>query len=287
MNCESIEVESNALNKASKVNMTGLASLESIDIGNASCGSLTEVIVGSTVFSLLSNVTIGSNSLNSITSLPSSLTSSITSLDIGSDSLLALTTFSLTSLHSLSIGSNSLVSVTELELDESSELESASVGEGSLSGVESLVLGNSTSQSRRLADWRWRKQGMKPFGLHPNDHGYSFSMNKKSVLRNVKKIEVRENCFHTISRFELVKLHRLETIVIGPNSIIGDVSIESYFIIRDCPKLTILHIGDGSFVDYKEIQLHNLTLLYSLYIGTHAFKYVPSFSLIGIVDFPH
>ena len=207
------------MENATSLDLSGMESLKSIEIGDGSYPALTEIIVGSTEFNQLTNVTIGSNSLNSLTSLPSSLTSSLTSLDVGSNSLRGLGTFSLTSLHSLSVGSNSLTSVRELELDESSELESSSIDDGSFSGVETLILGNSTSQSRRLRDHGSRGHGWKPFGLEPHESGYSFSLDNKSVLRNVKKIDVRDNGFHDIHHFKLIGLVRLEVVVIGRNSI--------------------------------------------------------------------
>ena len=262
MNCESIEVESNAGATASSVDMTGLASLESIDIGDDSCNSLTEVIVGSTVFSLLSNVTIGSNSLNTITAFPPSLTASI---------------------RSLNIGSNSLISVKELSVDESSELESVSIGEGSLSGVDTLVLNNITSQSRRLSDWRSRTgyYGLSAFGLSFYGTGYTFSLNSMSVLRNVKKIEVRENAFHNINRFEVNGLSKLESIVIGRNSIHGREG-EGAFIIEGCSSIHTISMGEDTFVQYQSLGLKNCDNLREFRRGKKTFASVRSIEMRAI-----
>ena len=229
-------------------------------------------------FDQLISFRVGSNSLNGLIIIPIFSIRTLHTIIIDSSSLMKVTVFPLqywTVLHTLIIGSNSLISVKQLELIGLNELTIVSIDSSSLSGMESLIIGNVNVIILQF------------FGFTPYESGYSFNLNATSILHNVKYIEVKENTTILIYRFVIIGLTRLETIMIGSNSIIGDVSIESYFIIRDCPKLTILHIGDGSFVDYKEIQLHNLTLLHSLYIGAHAFKYVPSFSLIGIVDFPH
>ena len=285
-NCESIEVESNAMKRATGVYLSGMESLESMDIGSASCSSLTDVIVGSTVFSFFTNVTIGANSLNSLTSLPSSLTSSLTSLDIGSNSLRGLGTFSLTSLHSLSVGSNSLTSVRELELDESSELESSSIDDGSFSGVETLILGNSTSQSRRLRDHRSRGHGWKPFGLEPHESGYSFHLDKKSLLRNVKKIDVRDNGFHDIHHFRLVGLVRLEVVVIGRNSIHGREG-QGAFVIESCTSIHTVSIGEGSFTHYHSLSLKHCGHLKEFRRDKKSFPSLRSIEMrsIGLVSF--
>ena len=285
-NCESIEVESNAMKRATRVDLSGMESLERMDIGSASCSSLTDVIVGSTVFSFFTNVTIGANSLNSLTSLPSSLTSSIIHLDVGSNSLRGLGTFSLTSLHSLSVGSNSLTSVRELELDESSELESSSIDDGSFSGVETLILGNSTSQLRRLRDHRSRGHGWKPFGLEPHESGYSFHLDKKSLLRNVKKIDVRDNGFHDIHHFRLVGLVRLEVVVIGRNSIHGREG-QGAFVIESCTSIHKVSIGEGSFTHYHSLSLKHCGHLREFRRDKKSFPSLRSIEMrsIGLVSF--
>ena len=274
------------MKRATRVDLSGMESLERMDIGSASCSSLTDVIVGSTVFSFFTNVTIGANSLNSLTSLPSSLTSSLTSLDVGSNSLRGLGTFSLTSLHSLTVGSNSLTSVRELELDESSELESSSIDDGSFSGVETLILGNSTSQSRRLRDHRSRGHGWKPFGLEPHESGYSFNLDKKSVLRNVKKIDVRDNGFHDIHHFRLVGLVRLEVVVIGRNSIHGREG-QGAFVIESCTSIHTVSIGEGSFTHYHSLSLKHCGHLKEFRRDKMSFPSLRSIEMrsIGLVSF--
>ena len=274
------------MKRATGVDLSGMESLERMDIGSASCSSLTDVIVGSTVFSFFTNVTIGANSLNSLTSLPSSLTSSIIHLDVGSNSLRGLDTFSLTSLHSLTVGSNSLTSVRELELDESSELEYSSIDDGSFSGVETLILGNSTSQSRRLRDHRSRGHGWKPFGLEPHESGYSFHLDKKSLLRNVKKIDVRDNGFHDIHHFRLVGLVRLEVVVIGRNSIHGREG-QGAFVIESCTSIHTVSIGEGSFTHYHSLSLKHCGHLSEFRRDKKSFPSLRSIEMrsIGLVSF--
>ena len=250
-------VGSNAMERATVLDLSGMESLESIEIGDGSYPSLTEIIVGSTVFSHLTNVTIGSNSLNSLTSIPI-----------------------FPSLRSLTIGSNSLTSVKELVLDESMQLEFVSIGEGSLSGVETIVFGNS-GESRRLDDsGMTRYSGLSAFGLHSDGSGYIFSLNNVSVLRNVKKILVKEKSFNNVHRFEVTGLMKLESIVVEANSIRGEGE-RSAFIVEECSSLQTVVIGEGSFREYGMVVMNENVKLRRVEFGAWSFNSVWSVELSG------
>ena len=256
-NCESIVIGSNAMENATSLDLSGMESLKSIEIGDDSYPALTEIIVGSTEFSQLTNVTIGSNSLNSLTSLPF-----------------------FPSLRSVTIGDNSLTSVKQLVISESLQLDDVTIGEGSLSGVEDLVLGNA-GRRRRLADsGMTRYSGMSAFGLHSDGSGYIFSMNNRSVLRNVKKIEVKENSFNNVHRFEVSGLIKLERIVIGPNSICGEGET-SAFMVEECPSLQTVTIGDGSLREYGIVVMRENANLTRVELGAWSFNKAWSVELRG------
>ena len=256
-NCESIVIGSNAMENATSLDLSGMESLKSIEIGDGSYPALTEIIVGSTEFSQLTNVTIGSNSLNSLTSLPF-----------------------FPSLRSVTIGDNSLTSVKQLVISESLQLDDVTIGEGSLSGVEDLVLGNA-GRRRRLADsGMTRYSGMSAFGLHSDGSGYIFSMNNRSVLRNVKKIEVKENSYNNVHRFEVSGLSKLERIVVGPNSICGEGET-SAFIVEECPSLQSVTIGDGSLREYGMVVMRENANLTRVELGAWSFNKAWSVELRG------
>ena len=256
-NCESIMIGSNAMENATSLDLSGMESLKSIEIGDGSYPALTEIIVGSTEFSQLTNVTIGSNSLNSLTSLPF-----------------------FPSLRSVTIGANSLTSVKQLVISEPSQLDDVTIGDGSLSGVEDLVLGNA-GRRRRLADsGMTRYSGMSAFGLHSDGSGYIFSMNNRSVLRNVKKIEVKENSYNNVHRFEVTGLIKLERIVIGPNSILGEGET-SAFMVEECPSLQTVTIGDGSLREYGMVVMRENANLTRVELGAWSFNKAWSVELSG------
>ncbi|KAK8816582.1 hypothetical protein WA538_002443 [Blastocystis sp. DL] len=247
-NCESIVIGSNAMENATSLDLSGMESLKSIEIGDDSYPSLTEIIVGLTEFSQLTNVTIGSNSLNSLTSLPF-----------------------FPSLRSVTIGANSLTSVKQLVISEPSQLDDVTIGEGSLSGVEDLVLGNA-GRRRRLADsGMTRYSGMSAFGLHSDGSGYIFSMNNRSVLRNVKKIEVKENSYNNVHRFEVIGLIKLERIVVEANSICGEGET-SAFMVEECPSLQTVTIGDGSLREYGIVVMRENANLTRVELGAWSFN---------------
>ena len=250
-------IGSNAMENATSLDLSGMESLKSIEIGDGSYPALTEIIVGSTEFSQLTNVTIGSNSLNSLTSLPF-----------------------FPSLRSVIIGANSLTSVKQLVISESLQLEDVIIGKGSLSGVEDLVFGNA-DRRRRLADsGMTRYSGMSAFGLHSDGSGYIFSMNNRSVLRNVKKIEVKENSYNNVHRFEVTGLIKLERIVIGPNSICGEGET-SAFMVEECPSLQTVTIGDGSLREYGMVVMRENANLTRVELGAWSFNKAWSVELRG------
>ena len=256
-NCESIVIGSNAMKNATSLDLSGMESLKSIEIGDGSYPALTEIIVGSTEFSQLTNVTIGSNSLNSLTLLPF-----------------------FPSLRSVTIGANSLTSVKQLVISESLQLDDVTIGEGSLSGVEDLVLGNA-GRRRRLADsGMTRYSGMSAFGLHSDGSGYIFSMNNGSVLRNVKKIEVKENSFNNVHRFEVTGLSKLERIVIEANSVLGEGE-GSAFIVEECPSLQTVTIGEGSLREYGMVVMRENANLTRVELGAWSFNKARSVELSG------
>ena len=158
------------------------------------------------------------------------------------------------------------------------KLQSPSIGEGSLSGVESLVLSKST-QSRRLNDMI-PYSGLSAFGLYSYGSGYSFSLNNMNVLRNVKRIEVKENSFSSINRFELNGLNGLESIVVRSNSIRGEGD-NSVFIVEECSSLQTLVVEDGSCGEYGMISIKQNERMTRVELGAWSFNKAYSAEFAG------
>ena len=271
--CESIEIESNAMNGVNQLDMSKLVSLKSLSIGENSCGKVNEVIVEDTIYNELTSVTIGSNSLNSLEILIGDAFPSLTSVNIGSNSLNSLTSLptstnrirsivigssslnkipefplkEMSSLRSMKVGSNSFGSLREMELSGMNQLSRLEVMEGSFSGVSSL----------RVLESNWRV--LSGFGFHEDSIGYGLLMNGESPIRNVKNVLFEANLTVNAYRFEIDGMERLESIQVEANSFDGGGEMESLFRVENCPSLRSVLIYQNNFVNYKTIRFVNLT----------------------------
>lgn len=271
--CESIEIESNAMNGISQLDMSKLVSLKSLSIGENSCGKVNEVIVEDTIYNELTSVTIGSNSLNSLEILIGDAFPSLTSVNIGSNSLNSLTSLptstntirsivigssslnkipefplkEMKSLRSMKVGSNSFGSLREMELSGMNQLSRLEVMEGSFSGVSSL----------RVLESNWRV--LSGFGFHEDSIGYGLLMNGESPIRNVKNVLFGANLTVNAYRFEIDGMERLESIQVEGNSFDGGGEMESLFRVENCPSLRSVLIYQNNFMNYKTIRFVNLT----------------------------
>ena len=100
------------------------------------------------------------------------------------------------------------------------------------------------------------------------------------MLRNVKKIEVKENSFNNVHRFEVTGLIKLERIVIGPNSICGEGET-SAFMVEECPSLQTVTIGDGSLREYGIVVMRENANLTRVELGAWSFNKAWSVELRG------
>ena len=101
---------------------------------------------------------------------------------------------------------------------------------------------------------------------------------------NLESIEIGNNCFGSIQRFEIEGLNRLQSLKIGDNSFTQVKSIDilkdfsssiskcrnesKSFHILNCESLKVIEIGCRSFYDFGgEFELRNLDNLESIKIG--------------------
>ena len=271
--CESIEIESNAMNGVSQLDMSKLVSLKSLSIGENSCGKVNEVIVEDTIYNELTSVTIGSNSLNSLEILIGDAFPSLTSVNIGSNSLNSLTSLptSTNRIRSIVIGSSSLNKIPEFPLKEMSSLRSMKVGSNSFGSLREMELSGMNQLSRlevmegsfngvsslRVGESNWRV--LSGFGFHEDSIGYGLLMNGESPIRNVKNVLFKANLTVNAYRFEIDGMERLESIQVEGNSFDGGGEMESLFRVENCPSLRSVLIYQNNFVNYKTIRFVNLT----------------------------
>ena len=93
-------------------------------------------------------------------------------------------------------------------------------------------------------------------------------------LKELKSIEIGDDCFGSVKTFKIDRLNRLKTIKIGKNSFTqkrnswGDDELKSFHILN-CESLESIQIGQYSFSDFAgEFELKNLPQLQSIQIGT-------------------
>ena len=122
-------------------------------------------------------------------------------------------------------------------------------------------------------------------------------------FENLKSIEIGNDCFGSIQRFEIEGLNRLQSLKIGDNSFTQVKSIDfendldgsiskcrnesKSFHILNCESLKMIEIGECSFADFGgEFELRNLDNLESIKIGEIGYRsmnfYWSSFNIRGI-----
>ena len=104
------------------------------------------------------------------------------------------------------------------------------------------------------------------------------------------RVMIGSNCFGTVREFELNGLKELESVVIGQKSftyaktdsaVSSSKRTDGSYRILNCPKLTLIQVGDYSFSDYyQSFELHNLPSLQSISIDQkNCFYWTASVSL--------
>ena len=131
------------------------------------------------------------------------------------------------------------------------------------------------------------------------------NMNELNLNRfvNLESIEIGNDCFGSIQRFQIEGLNRLQSLKIGKNSFTqvkyndfendwdGSISKcrneSKSFHILNCKSLKVIEIGQCSFADFGgEFELRNLENLESIKIGEIGYRsmnfYWSSFNIRGI-----
>ena len=116
-----------------------------------------------------------------------------------------------------------------------------------------------------------------------------FDFSRFSLLES---IEIGDDCFGSVSTFQIDGLNQLKTIKIGKNSFTqrkngGGNDASKSFHILNCESLESIQIGEYSFSDFAgEFELKNLPQLQSIQIGiigSNSFNfYYSSFEIGGI-----
>ena len=110
-----------------------------------------------------------------------------------------------------------------------------------------------------------------------------------SEFKELKRIEIGNECFQNVREFVVDGLESLESVKIGGNCFrifyCDEEEVEErddgVCRITNCPNLRQLEIGDYSFVDFKSFELSNLNSIQSIKFGDSCFVFAEEFSLKG------
>ena len=106
-----------------------------------------------------------------------------------------------------------------------------------------------------------------------------------SEFKQLKKIDIGNECFKNVREFVLDGLEKLESVKIGRKCFrISNKEERDDGLLRitNCSNLTQLEIGSGSFKDFKQFELSNVNSLQSITFGEDCFKNVHEFVLDGL-----
>lgn len=297
VNCEAIKIESEALTSVKGIGISRMTGLKEMIVGDGSCSSLSEVDVKESRFDQLNSIQIGSNAMNELTMVPFTAFNNLTAIVIGSSSLNRLSLLTLASavslqsltigssslqklnrfrisdylnLQLLRIGSNSLTSVKELKLSGLWNLGRLEIGEGGLSGVERVVLEDAN------------RGVLSAFGLNSCFSDNCLTIGKSLVLKNMKQLEVGENCYPNVDLVTIDGVEGLESLVIGAQSFNGTEIAESALQVTDCSSLKWIELGSGSFLNCKRLELKELKSLESFSFDSSSLVELERMELVNI-----
>ena len=106
-------------------------------------------------------------------------------------------------------------------------------------------------------------------------HSHDLSVFDIDCLKGIERLEIGNDCFEKVNRFEIDGLNELETIIIGQNSFFldddDDTREGSSCLIMNCDQLIQIHIRFESFEYYESLELKNLPSLISIQLNYGVF----------------
>lgn len=152
--------------------------------------------------------------------------------------------------------------------------------------------GRSSKQIARSVDSLNANPGeIEELILDSNSHYNSSSLLFSAVCSSLKRIVMGDNCFVDAEVFSIDGLAELESIVVGSccftsAKVKTDVSFtkdaNGDLMVKNCPRLLSISIGNFSFSAYRSFVLKELPSLQTLEMGGYCFYRAPKFSLIGL-----
>ena len=115
----------------------------------------------------------------------------------------------------------------------------------------------------------------------PNDRCNELALDSLSfsVFSKLKTLQIGSNCFQNVLHVSFDQMPALTDLAVDENSFskrIGSLTV------TNCPSLTELTLGDGSFASFSKLAITSTGLLHTLTIGSNAFSAVDELRLIGL-----
>ena len=101
---------------------------------------------------------------------------------------------------------------------------------------------------------------------------------KKEVLdlsrfSELETLKIGSTCFNYVSRVSVVGLAKLKSMTVGEGAFQGDQS-DAALVVKNCPLLCEVRVGNESFKAFKEVELVELASLKTLTLGCGCFREV-------------
>ena len=88
---------------------------------------------------------------------------------------------------------------------------------------------------------------------------------------DINQIMIGDDCFNSVSEFDVNGLSKLKSVIIGKNSF--GISESGSFHLMNCNEFELIEIGSGSFVGFVGLfELRNLPKLSSISLGENVFE---------------
>ena len=92
-----------------------------------------------------------------------------------------------------------------------------------------------------------------------------------SKFSELVELKIGSNCFNYVSVMSISRLPKLKSVEIGEKSFQNE-SADSQLMVKNCPALVSLKIGNQSFKGFKRFNLSEVSGLKSVMIGDECFK---------------
>ena len=92
-----------------------------------------------------------------------------------------------------------------------------------------------------------------------------------SRFTELEELTIGSNCFNYVSTVSISRLEKLKSIEIGEKSFQNE-SANNQLMVKNCPALVSLKVGNQSFKGFKRLELSEMNGLKSVMIGDECFK---------------